>query len=253
MAGLQRDDCDRPAGGAAVGWRLSRAIRPLDCQLERSATSHTDPGSASSSCTRGRIRTLFRADSDPTPVCCGIRVVLQSRVAPIASGLGSWFSYGGLTWHRIRPRNMAHLRYKASILVLCRGRPASANVNNVGQMWDSEGVPNFTYVVESAGLLATQQARHALDEKGVVHFHDLRLKKTPSRRHLSRSSAELGWTTADSSSLPSGPAGRTTRCRTYTTLCAQHSASHHASLEFQANWDERAKSGWPYSLLSDDI
>lgn len=44
-------------------------------------------------------------------------------------------------------RNSAHLRYKADILVPCGGRPESINVNNVSQLWDADGVPNFKYIV----------------------------------------------------------------------------------------------------------
>ena len=37
---------------------------------------------------------------------------------------------------------------------------------------DSEGKPNFKYVVEGANLFFTQQARLFLEKKGVVLFKD---------------------------------------------------------------------------------
>lgn len=45
-------------------------------------------------------------------------------------------------------RNKAHLNYKADILVPCGGRPESINVNNMGKLWDAEGVTNYKYIVE---------------------------------------------------------------------------------------------------------
>lgn len=74
-------------------------------------------------------------------------------------------------------RNTAHLRYKADLLVPCGGRPEAINVSNVSQLWDDEGKPNFKYIVEGANLFITQQARLALEKRGVVLFKDASANK----------------------------------------------------------------------------
>jgi len=74
-------------------------------------------------------------------------------------------------------RNVAHLRYKADILVPCGGRPEAINSSNVAQLWDSEGKTNFKYIVEGANLFITQQARLALEKRGVILFKDASANK----------------------------------------------------------------------------
>lgn len=59
----------------------------------------------------------------------------------------------------------------------CGGRPEAINVNNVSQLWDTEGKPNFKYIVEGANLFITQQARLALEKRGVVLFKDASANK----------------------------------------------------------------------------
>ncbi len=152
-------------------------------------------------------------------------------------------------------RNGAHLRYKADILVPCGGRPASVNVNNVGQLWDAEGVPNFKYVVEGANLFITQQARLALEKKGVVLFRD----SSANKGGVTSSSLEvlsgLCLDDAEFISLMTSPEGDDSVSDFYLNYARniQQVISSNASLEFQTIWDEHAKSGRPYTLLSDDL
>lgn len=61
--------------------------------------------------------------------------------------------------------------------VPCGGRPEAINVSNVNQLWDTEGKPNFKYIVEGANLFITQQARLALEKRGVVLFKDASANK----------------------------------------------------------------------------
>ena len=51
-------------------------------------------------------------------------------------------------------------------------RPEAVNISNVTNLVDTEGKPNFKYVVEGANLFFTQQARFWLEKKGVVLFKD---------------------------------------------------------------------------------
>ncbi|RSH88031.1 NAD-dependent glutamate dehydrogenase [Apiotrichum porosum] len=69
-------------------------------------------------------------------------------------------------------RNSFHLRVKCDLFVPCGGRPESVNISNVSQLVDSEGKPNFKYVVEGANLFFSQQARFWLEKKGVVLYKD---------------------------------------------------------------------------------
>jgi glutamate dehydrogenase len=69
-------------------------------------------------------------------------------------------------------RNNFHFRVKADLFVPCGGRPEAVNISNVSNLIDSDGKPNFKYVVEGANLFFTQQARLFLEKKGVVLFKD---------------------------------------------------------------------------------
>ncbi|ORX34425.1 glutamate dehydrogenase [Kockovaella imperatae] len=69
-------------------------------------------------------------------------------------------------------RNNFHFRVKADLFVPCGGRPEAVNISNVAQLLDSEGKPNFKYVVEGANLFFTQTSRFWLEKKGVVLFKD---------------------------------------------------------------------------------
>ncbi|CAD6569984.1 MAG: NAD-dependent glutamate dehydrogenase [Tremellales sp. Tagirdzhanova-0007] len=69
-------------------------------------------------------------------------------------------------------RNTFHFRVKADLFVPCGGRPEAVNLSNVSSLVDTEGKPNFKYVVEGANLFFTQQARLYLEKKGVELFKD---------------------------------------------------------------------------------
>ena len=72
-------------------------------------------------------------------------------------------------------RNGAHLRYKADILVPCGGRPESVNVNNVSQLWDSEGATNFKYIVEGGSYRSLFLSSFSLtDGRHTLHSQPLR-------------------------------------------------------------------------------
>lgn len=79
-------------------------------------------------------------------------------------------------------RNNFHFRVKCDLFVPCGGRPEAVNISNVGQLIDSDGKPNFKYVVEGANLFFTQQSRLFLEKKGVVLFKDSSTNKVGSMR-----------------------------------------------------------------------
>lgn len=97
-------------------------------------------------------------------------------------------------------RNNFHFRVKCDLFVPCGGRPEAVNISNVGQLVDSDGKPNFKYVVEGANLFFTQQSRLFLEKKGVVLFKDSSTNKVGGAVARARSSLELlfGWNCADS-------------------------------------------------------
>ncbi|KAI0345628.1 NAD(P)-binding protein [Trametopsis cervina] len=74
-------------------------------------------------------------------------------------------------------RNGAHLRFKADLFVPCGGRPEALNISNVTALVDSEGKSHFKYIVESANLFFTQQARLYLEKRKLVLFKDSSAKK----------------------------------------------------------------------------
>ncbi|KDE06845.1 glutamate dehydrogenase [Microbotryum lychnidis-dioicae p1A1 Lamole] len=151
-------------------------------------------------------------------------------------------------------RNGAHLRYKADILVPCGGRPESVNVNNVSKLWDSEGVPNFKYLVEGANLFVTQSARLQLEKKGVILFRD----SSANKGGVTSSSLEVlaGMSLDDASFIdlmtsPNG-SGFSDFYLNY-TRSIQQTISANATAEFNTIWAEHERTGTPYTLLSDQL
>lgn len=57
-------------------------------------------------------------------------------------------------------------------MIPCGGRPESINISNVSRLWNAEGVTNFKYIVEGANLFVTQNARLALEKKGIILYRD---------------------------------------------------------------------------------
>lgn len=76
-------------------------------------------------------------------------------------------------------RNNFHLNplSSADFFVPCGGRPESVSLSNVHELLFEDGTPRFKYVVEGANLFFTNDARSALEEKGVVVFKDASTNK----------------------------------------------------------------------------
>ncbi|GAA6003578.1 glutamate dehydrogenase (NAD(+)) [Rhodotorula paludigena] len=152
-------------------------------------------------------------------------------------------------------RNSAHLRYKADILVPCGGRPESVNVNNVSQLWDAEGVPNFKYIVEGANLFVSQGARLQLEKKGVVVYRDASANKGGVTSSSLEVLAGMSLNDKEFAELMCSPPGTEELSDFYRTYVRsiQETISDNASKEFEVIWNEHERTGRPYTLLSDDL
>jgi glutamate dehydrogenase len=61
--------------------------------------------------------------------------------------------------------------------VPCGGRPGSVTLDNVHRLFKKDGSPRFKYVVEGANLFITDNARIALQDRGVQLFKDASANK----------------------------------------------------------------------------
>ena len=151
-------------------------------------------------------------------------------------------------------RNNAHFRYKSDIFVPCGGRPESINISNVARLFDEEGRCNFKYIVEGANLFCTQQARLALEKKGVILFKD--------------SSANKGGVTSSSLEVLAGLGLQDEEF--IDLMTSQHEEgfsdfyinyvqgiqkviTDNAALEFKCMWEDHQESKRPFTVISDDI
>ena len=151
-------------------------------------------------------------------------------------------------------RNHAHFRYKSDLFVPCGGRPEAINISNVNRLFDEDGKCNFKYIVEGANLFITQQARLALEKKGVILFKD--------------SSANKGGVTSSSLEVLAGLGLQDDEY--IDIMTSQHEEgfsdfyieyvqdiqkviTNNAALEFKAMWNEYQITKRPLTLISDDI
>ena len=76
-------------------------------------------------------------------------------------------------------RNLFHLHRlaRADIFVPCGGRPESVHISNVGQLVDKEGRAHFRAIIEGANLFFSEQARLALEARGVIVIKDASANK----------------------------------------------------------------------------
>jgi glutamate dehydrogenase len=65
----------------------------------------------------------------------------------------------------------------ATLFVPCGGRPEAVSITNVPQLFKADGTPRFQFVVEGANLFFSQQARLALEGRGVIVFKDASANK----------------------------------------------------------------------------
>lgn len=151
-------------------------------------------------------------------------------------------------------RNNAHFRYKSDIFVPCGGRPEAINISNVGRLFDEEGKCNFKFIVEGANLFITQQARLALEKKGVILFKDSSANKGGVTSSSLEVLAGLGLQDEEFISLMTSQEeeGFSDFYIDY-VQGIQRVISSNAALEFKCMWDEYQSTKRPLTLISDDI
>ncbi|OQX96593.1 hypothetical protein B6I21_00515 [candidate division KSB1 bacterium 4572_119] len=152
-------------------------------------------------------------------------------------------------------RNTFHLNpmLKADLFVPCGGRPKSITIQNWKSLLDENGVPRFKYIAEGANLFLTQQARLALEDKGVIIFKD--------------ASANKGGVTSSSLEVLGSLALTDEEYEEH--LCVKDDITpdfrkkyvedvldilrENARLEFKILWNEKQTSNTPFSILTDEL
>lgn len=157
----------------------------------------------------------------------------------------------------------------------CGGRPESVNISNVGNLWDAEGKPNFKYIVEggaysvsyrcatlicavfcaTANLFITQQARLALEKKGVILFKDA----SANKGGVTSSSLEVlsGLSLTDPEFLDlmttQNPEEGVSDFYANYVQEIQRIISMNAASEFNCIWKESLASKKPRAVLTDEV
>ncbi len=152
-------------------------------------------------------------------------------------------------------RNTFHLNpmLKADLFVPCGGRPNSINIQNWKQMLDENGVPRFKYIVEGANLFLTQQARLALEEKGVIIFKDASANKGGVTSSSLEVLASLALTDEEYQKHLCVKDGKIPKFRNSYVNDVIATVRENARLEFEVLWNENKKSKTPMAILSDQL
>ncbi|MCI0494226.1 NAD-glutamate dehydrogenase, partial [candidate division KSB1 bacterium] len=152
-------------------------------------------------------------------------------------------------------RNTFHLHpmLKADLFVPCGGRPNSITIQNWKQLLDENGVPRFKYIVEGANLFLTQQARLALEAKGVVIFKDASANKGGVTSSSLEVLASLALTDAEYEKHLCVFDGKVPEFRNQYVNDVVNTVRENARLEFEVLWNENKKSKTPLSILTDQL
>ncbi|MCU0644640.1 MAG: NAD-glutamate dehydrogenase [bacterium] len=152
-------------------------------------------------------------------------------------------------------RNTFHLHpmLKADLFVPCGGRPNSITIQNWKQLLDDNGVPRFKYIVEGANLFLTQQARLALEAKGVVIFKDASANKGGVTSSSLEVLASLALTDAEYEKHLCVFDGKVPEFRNQYVNDVVNTVRENARLEFEVLWNENKKSKTPLSILTDQL
>ncbi|KAI0927480.1 hypothetical protein AcV5_008009 [Taiwanofungus camphoratus] len=152
-------------------------------------------------------------------------------------------------------RNGAHLRFKADLFVPCGGRPEAVNISNVAALADSEGKPNFKYVVEGANLFLTQQARVYLEKRKVILFKDSSTNKGGVTSSSLEVLAGLALSTQEYVDLMIFKNGKPSSFYENYVRDIQQKITENAAAEFQCIWREhtRSQGAKPRTIISDEL
>lgn len=152
-------------------------------------------------------------------------------------------------------RNTFHLHpmLRADLFVPCGGRPNSITIQNWKQLLDDNGVPRFKYIVEGANLFLTQQARLALEAKGVVIFKDASANKGGVTSSSLEVLASLALTDAEYEKHLCVFDGKVPDFRNRYVNDVVNTVRENSRLEFEVLWNENKKTKTPLSILTDQL
>ena len=152
-------------------------------------------------------------------------------------------------------RNTFHLHpmLKADLFVPCGGRPNSITIRNWKQLLDDYGVPRFKFIVEGANLFLTQQARLALETKGVLIFKDASANKGGVTSSSLEVLASLALTDEEYEEHLCVLDGKVPEFRKQYVHDVLSIIRNNARMEFEILWNENKRSKTPLSLLTDQL
>lgn len=152
-------------------------------------------------------------------------------------------------------RNTFHLNplLKGDLFVPCGGRPNSINIQNWKQLIDENGVPRFKYIVEGANLFLTQQARLALEAKGVIIFKDASANKGGVTSSSLEVLASLALTDEEYEKHLCVKDGKTPEFRKDYVNDVLNIIRQNARLEFEVLWNENKATKIPLAILTDQL
>ncbi|MBN2242968.1 MAG: NAD-glutamate dehydrogenase [Acidobacteria bacterium] len=152
-------------------------------------------------------------------------------------------------------RNTFHLHplLKADLFVPCGGRPNSITIQNWKHLLDDNGAPRFRFIVEGANLFLTQQARLALEAKGVLIFKDASANKGGVTSSSLEVLASLAMTDREYGDHLCVRGGKVPEFRDRYIRDVLYTIRNNARLEFEVLWSEHEKSGTPFSILTDRL
>jgi len=153
-------------------------------------------------------------------------------------------------------RNTFHLnsKLKADLFVPCGGRPKSVNIQNWKKLLDENGTPRFKYIVEGANLFITQQARLALEDKGVIIIKDASANKGGVTSSSLEVLACLALNDDEYEKWMCEKNGKVPEFRKNYVKDVLDKIRENARMEFEVLWNERNKNGkTPISILSDQL
>lgn len=152
-------------------------------------------------------------------------------------------------------RNTFHLHpmLKADLFVPCGGRPNSITIQNWKQLLDDSGTPRFKYIVEGANLFLTQQARLALEAKGVLIFKDASANKGGVTSSSLEVLASLAMTDREYEEHLCVRDGKVPEFRNQYINDVLDTIRDNARMEFEVLWNEHGKSKIPLSILTDRL
>ena len=142
---------------------------------------------------------------------------------------------------------------KADLFVPCGGRPKSITIQNWKKLLDENGVPRFKYIAEGANLFLTQQARLALEEKGVIIFKDASANKGGVTSSSLEVLGSLALTDEEYKKHLCVKDGKVPDFRKKYVENVLDIIRENARLEFEVLWNHKQISKKPFSILTDEL